>query len=177
MIRIPFRKPSLLALLASAALSASALTVGIVPAVGEACSSRLMGRDSLMGYLVSGSMNVLYNAGYIVTDESVSVGARSSWGLADDGLSAAREKLEDFFIAIYVEWAPSDFNKEAYLPESVDYRLVRTRDGKVVAEGSVSGPIDSETAPSREAMLASQAGAFVAEACASKISTLAMGGE
>jgi hypothetical protein len=130
-----------------------------------------------MAYLVSGSMNVLFDAGYIATDAIVAHTPRALWGPVDFGLPAARESSLDYVIALYVEWAPSSFHKEASLPASVDYRLVRILDGKVLAEGSVGGSPDSEAASSHEARTASLAGASAAESCVRKLSTLAMGGE
>lgn len=171
------RKLSILGVLATLALSASALTVGIAPAEGKAYAPPPDGLGSPIEDLVSGSLSALFNAGYIATDGAVSRVTRSEWGPADYGLASAREGMVDFVTALFVDWAPSSFNKEAFLAVSVDYRLVRTLDGRIVAEGSVRGPSDSESSSSHEARSASQAGASAIEPILRRLSTLAMGGE
>ena len=177
MVEMPLRKLSILALLAFAAFSASALTVGIAPAEGKAYAPSPEGLGSPINGLVSGCMNVIFAAGYVVTEASPERTAHSEWGSPDYGIAAAREGFVDYLIALYVEWANSSFHKNALLAVSVDYRLVRVRDGKVLAEGRVPGPADSEDTSSHEMRTASQAGASAADTCMKTLSTLAMGGE
>jgi hypothetical protein len=173
----PARKLSILALLASVALSASALTVGIAPAEGGTYAPPPKGRGSPIGYLVSGCMNTLFEAGYIATDRAVSWTSHASWGPADYGLAEANDGSVNYVIAVFVEWASSSFHKDMLLPASVDFRLMRVLDGKVLAEGSVRGPADSETTASHESRTAALAGASATEPCVRMLSTLAMGGE
>ena len=177
MAEMQLRRMSILVLFAAMAFSASALTVGIAPAEGMAYSPPPEGSGSPIGFLVSGCMDALFDAGHITTDSAVARDPRDSWGPSDYGLASAREGLVDYVIALYVKWRPSAYHKEAALPSSIDYRLVRILDGKVLAEGSVQGPPDSESASSHEASTASQAGLAVAEPCIKILSTLAMGGE
>jgi hypothetical protein len=122
-------------------------------------------------------MDALFEAGHIATDSAVACTPRASWGPADYGLISARDGSVNYVIAVFVEWATSSFHKDILLPLSVDYRLVRVLDGKVLAEGSVNGPSDSENNASHESRTATQAGASVAEPCVRMLSTLAMGGE
>jgi hypothetical protein len=173
----PVRKLSILALLASLALSASAFTVGIAPAEGATYAPPPLGRGSPMGYLVSGCLDTLFEAGYIATDRAVSWTPHDSWGLADYGLAEAKDGSVNYVIAVFVEWASSSFRKNMLLPASVDFRLMRVLDGKVLAEGTVHGPSDSEITASHESRTAAQAGASAVEPCVKMLSTLAKGGE
>lgn len=171
------RRLSILVLFVSLAARASALTVGVAPAEGKAYAPPPDGQGSPIGYLVTGCMSILFEAGYIATDAPVSRTDRASWGTADYGLVGAKAGLVDYIIALYAAWVPSSFYNKKSLPATVDYRLVRVADGKVMAEGSVDGPPDSEDAASHEARTASQAGASAAAPCVRLLSTLAKGGE
>ena len=171
------RKLAILGVLASLALSASAFTVGIAPAEDEAYAKPPEGLGSPIDDLVSGCLGALFNAGHIATDASVARVSRADWGPAEYGLAAARDGMVDYLIALFVDWAPSDYNKSVLRAVTVDYRLVRILDGKVLAQGSVNGPPDSENASAHEARTASQAGALAIEPCLKNLSTLAMGGE
>jgi hypothetical protein len=170
------RKAALLALLASMAYTSAAMTVSVVPAEGKDYAPPPDGSGSPMGYLVSGCMNPLFDSGWVVTDAEVFRGPRSAWS-PGYALEGAREGLVDYVIALYVEWAPSSFHKDALLPADVAYRIVRVADGKVIMEGDVEGVPDSEEASARFDETASRAGARAALACAKMLRTLAMGGE
>ena len=174
---LPVRKLSILALMALLAFSASALTIGIAPAEGKLYAPPPDGTGSPIGFLITGCMNSLFEAGYIATDAVVSRTPRGSWGSADYSLAEARDGSVDYMIAFFVEWVASSFHKDAMMPASVDYRLVRVVDGKVLAEGLVPGPTDSADASSHESRTASQVGNSTAESCLKMLSTLAMGGE
>ncbi len=171
------RRLALLALLAASAISASALTVGIAPAEGKAYAPPPEGPGSPLGYLVSGCLSALFDAGFIATDAAASRIPREAWGPSDYALAEAKDGLVDYIIALYVDWAASSFHKGTSLPVSVEYRLVRVRDGEVIAEGSIRGLPDSEDSSSHEARTASQAGGSVVGDCSKTLSTLAMGGE
>ena len=171
------RKVFLLALLISLAGGAHGLTVCVAPAQGEAFAPAPDGAGSPIGYLVDGCMTALFDAGHIATDASSASVSRADWGTRDYGLADARKGLVDFVIAIFVEWAPSSIHKDALLPASVDYRLVRVRDGRVFAEGTVPGSADSEDASEHVARTASRTGALAVNACIEKLSALEMGGE
>ncbi len=174
---LPVRKLSILVLMASLAFSASALTIGIAPAEGKPHAPPPVGTLSPIGFLIVGCMNSLFDSGYIATDGAVSRTSRDSWGIADYGLAEARDGSVDYMIAFFVEWEASSFHKAAMLPVSVDYRLVRVLDGKVLAEGLVPGPADSVDASSHESRTASRTGTSTAEPCIRILSTLAKGGE
>jgi hypothetical protein len=177
MANMSLRRLSILVLLASMALSAPALTVGLAPAEGKEYAPPPEGQGSPMGYLVSGCMSALFEAGHIATDAVVSRVARESWGASEYGLPEAREGRVDYMIALYVAWASSAFHNLSSLPASIDYRLVRVLDGKVVAEGSMPGPSDSENASAHEARTASLAGASAVGPCLRMLTALATGGE
>lgn len=171
------RKLTILTLLAGLASGAYGLTVCVAPAQEKAFGPVPDGAGAPVGYLVDGCMTALFDAGHVATDESPALVARGDWGDRDYGLAGAREGLVDYVIALFVEWAPSSIHKDAILPVSVDYRLVRVRDGRVLAEGSVPGNADSEDASAHAARTASQAGASACAACIVKLTALAMGGE
>jgi hypothetical protein len=173
----PLRKLSLFALLAALATGASALTIGIAPAEGKAYAPAPEGIGSPISSLVSGGLAVLFDGGHVATDAGPVRVDRSEWGAPWYGLVEARENLVDYVIALYVAWMDSTFHKNVLLAGSIDYRLVRVRDGKVLVEGSLDGPPDSEDASAHEARTASQAGASAADLCLKKLSALAMGGE
>jgi hypothetical protein len=168
---------SLAALLTCLATWACALTVCVAPSEGKAYAPGPDGVGSPIGYLVSGSMSGLFDAGYVATNESAARVPRGEWGPRDYGLTEAKEGSVDLVIALYVEWAPSSIHKDVLLPASVEYRIVRVRDEKVLVEGSVPGGADSEDASSHEGRTASRAGASAIDACVKKLSALAMGGE
>src|SRR5208337_3016884 len=152
------RRLSLVALFACLATCACALTVCVAPSEGEAYAPGPDGVGSPMGYLVSGSMSGLFDAGYVATNESTARVPRGEWGPRDYGLTGAKEGSVDFVVALYVAWAPSSIHKDVLLPASVEYRLVRVRDGKVLVGGSVPGSADSEDASTHEGRTASRAG-------------------
>jgi hypothetical protein len=171
------RKLSILAFLAGLASGAYGLTVCVAPAQEKAFAPVPEGAGSPVGYLVDGCMSALFDAGHVATDEDTAMVRRGDWGERDYGLAGAKEGLVDYVIALFVEWAPSSIHKEAILPVTVDYRLVRVRDGRVLAEGSVPGSADSEDASTHAARTASRAGASAGAACIEKLSALGMGGE
>jgi hypothetical protein len=177
MATIPFPKIAIFALITSFAFQAAALTVSVAPAEGEGYAPPPDGQGSPMRFLVSGCMDVFFDAGWIVTDSEAVRGPRSSWVPADRALAGASEGLVDFVVAIYVDWASSAFHKGTLLPGTVSYSIVRVADGKTIIEGEVKGSPDSEEASSHFAEAASMAGARVAQACARSLRTLAMGGE
>jgi hypothetical protein len=177
MANMSARRLSILVLLASLALSAPALTIGLAPAEGREYAPPPEGQGSPMGYLVSGCMSALFDAGHIATDAAVSRVARESWGASEYGLAQAREGRVDYVIALYVTWVGSAFHNLISLPASIDYKLVRILDGKVMAEGSLPGPSDSENASSHEARTASLAGAAAVGPSLSMLAALARGGE
>lgn len=171
------RKLSILVLFAGMASGAYGLTVSVAPAQEKAFGPAPDGAGAPVGYLVDGCMSVLFDAGHVATNEDASLVAHGDWGERDYGLAGAKEGLVDYVIALFVEWAPSSIHKDAILPVSVDYRLVRVRDGKVLAEGSVPGSADSEDASAHATRTASRAGAQAGSACIQKLTALAMGGE
>jgi hypothetical protein len=172
-----FRKLTLLALLAALACEAAALTVSVVPAEGKAFSPPPDGSGSPLGYLVSGCLNAFFDAGFVVTDDAAFRGPRSAWEGSSFALAGAREGLVDYIVALYVDWAPSAFHKDALLPTGVAYSLVRVSDGKLIIKGDMAGIPDSEEAAAHFAQAASQAGARIALPCVESLRTLAMGGE
>ena len=180
MAEIRAKKTTLLAILAALAWSAAAQTVSVVPAEGADFAPPPEGSGSPIGYLVSGCLGALFEAGFVVTDETVFRGPRSAWegsgGGLERGLAGAKEGLVDYVIAIYVDWAPSSFHKSVLLPAGIAYGLVRVSDGKTIIKGETAGVPDSEEASARFAETASQAGAQAALPCVKSLRTLAMGG-
>jgi hypothetical protein len=177
MATIPLRKIAFFALFISIAFQAAALTVSVAPAEEADYAPPPDGRGSPIRFLVSGCMDVFFDAGWIVTDSEAFRGPRSSWVPADRALAGASEGLVDFVVAIYVDWAASTFHKGALLPGAVSYSIVRVADRKTIIEGEVKGSLDSEETSSHFAEAASMVGARVAQACARSLRTLAMGGE
>jgi hypothetical protein len=171
------RRLSILALFLSLARLATALTVGLAPAEDQSFTRPSDGQASPIGYLVSGALNALYEAGYIGTDAAVSRRALEAWGPVDYGLAEAREGAVDCVIALYVEWAKSELHKDSFLASTVHYRLVRARDGALLGEGGVPGPADTEDSSTHEARSASQAGSSAVKACLSELSLLSKGGQ
>ena len=171
------RKLLLLVIVSSLAAGASALTICVAPAEGKPYAPAPEGSGSPLGYIVTGCMTGLFDAGHIATDASPVRVARADWGSACYGLSEAKEGQVDFVIALYAEWTTSAFHKDVLVPASVEYRLVRVIDGKVLDEGVAPAIADSEDAASHEARTASQAGASAALACIGKLSALVTGGE
>jgi hypothetical protein len=162
----------LLLLLLSAA--AGAMTVGLDPA--EDTSYALAGRTTPMAYAVSGCMGSLFDAGLIASDSAVSPSSLAEWRASVGNLAAMREGLEEFAVRIYVEWRESSFKKDTLLPSRIGYRLVRVADGKILTEGSVDGPPDSEDAASHHEKEAAKAGAASIASCVELLKTLAKGG-
>lgn len=172
----PLPRLSILIALAATAISASALTVGIAPAEGAGFAPPPEGAGSSMAGVVTGGLNALFDAGYVATDAQVARLERSSWGSMGLDLRSAREGLLDFVIELYVDWMPSSFHKDALIPVTIEYRLVRVADAKVVAEGSVPGPVDSESSSSHEESTAERAGASAVAPCVEILSNPALGG-
>jgi len=171
------RKSSLAALLASAAISAAALTVDIAPAQDPAFAAPPDGRGSPLTLLVSGCMGAFFDSGYIVTDSSARFELRGSWGSSRYALEEAREGQVDFVIDMFVAWATSAYDKEVALPASADYRLVRVSDGKVLAEGSIEGIMDSLDSAAHEGAMAALMGTKIAEPSLKALSAIDKGGE
>jgi hypothetical protein len=171
------RKTALLATLASLAWASAALTVSVAPAEGKADAPPAGVSGSPLGYLVSGCLGVLFDAGFVVTDDAPFQGTRSAWAGIDFATAGAKEGQIDFVVALYVDWTVSGFHKDVLLPTAIAYKLVRVSDGKVIIEGDMAGSPDSEEASAHFAQTASQAGAKTALPCVKSLRTLAMGGE
>ncbi len=167
------RRAAAIVVLLLLSAGAGAMTVGLDPA--EDPSYALAGRSTPMPFVVSGCMSRLFEAGLIASDSAVSRASRAEWQAGAGDLAAMREGLVEFAIRIYVEWKESSFKKEALLPSRIGYRLVRVADGKIVAEGSVDGPPDSEDAASHLEKEAAMAGAASVASCVELLTTLAKG--
>jgi hypothetical protein len=176
--RCAISKPvAALALLAAFTAGASALTVSVTPFGGPAFAPKPDAPGAPAGYVATGCMSAIFDAGHIATESVPAFVARESWEKAPLGLAEARAGKVDYLIDIYVEWVDSAFVKGADLPSRIDYRLVRVRDGEVLGNGSVPGIADSEDAARHEARSAALAGARAAEPCLQLLETLVMGGE
>jgi hypothetical protein len=157
--------------------AASALTVGIAPAEDSSFASGRDGKNSPMSALVSGCMDQLFESGYIVTDAPVSRPSPEEWGPEDYGLAQAKEGLVDCVIAVFVEWENSSYHASSLLPKAVEYRLLRVKDGKLLGEGKMDGPQDTEKSSVDQDSTASKAGKALMSICIGKISSLSKGGE
>ena len=179
------RKLALLIVLVSLAGASAALTVSVAPAEGKPYAPPPEGSGSPLGYLVSGCLGALFDAGFVVTDDAAFRGPSSDWGISGGvgtgglalALAGAKEGLVDYVIALYVDWAPSSFHKDVLMPAAIAYSLVRVTDGKVIIRGNMAGIPDSEESSTHFDQAASQAGAQVALPCVKSLRTLAMGGE
>lgn len=161
------------ALVLCISFSASAMTVGISPAEDPSFSER--GWSTPMPFLVTGCMNRLFDAGFIVSDASVEASTRSQWEAKLPDLKALRDAFVDFDVRLYVEWKESSFVKGVLLPWRIGYRLVRIADAKVMLEGSVECPPDSEDAALHHEREAAKAGAACIASCVELLTTLAKG--
>jgi hypothetical protein len=167
-------------LLLSLAGAAAALTVSVAPSEGLAYAPPPDGSGSPLGFLTSGCLSQLFDAGFVVTDAAPTRLPRSAWdasGASDPVLPEARAGLVDYVIALYAEWKPSAFHKDVLLPARIEYRLLRVSDGSVLAEGEVEGAVDSEDASAHFESTVSQAGVQAARPCVKLLATLAQGGE
>lgn len=171
------RKLALLVLLAAIALPAAALTVSVAPAEGKEYAPPPDGAGSPLRFLMSGCMDALFDAGWIVTDSAASRVPRSDWGRGAEALAEAREGRVDYMIAIYVDWSPSSFHKGVLLPSAVAYGIVRVKDGKTIIEGEVKGSPDTEETSTHFAEAASRVGAQLAQACAKSLRSFSTGGD
>ncbi len=169
----PARARAAALLLLSASVGLHALTVGLSPA--EDRSFGELGRATPMGSLVSGCLDRLFDAGFIATDSSVLPSTLAEWRTAAVDESVLKDAFVDFDIRLYVEWKESSFMEEALLPSRIAFRLVRVSDGRVVAEGSVDGPPDSEDAALHQEAEAAKAGAAGIASCVELLRTLAKG--
>jgi hypothetical protein len=149
------------------------MTVGLAPAESPAFSAA--GRSTPIGFVVSGCMDRLFEAGFIASDASVLASTREAWASGTGDLAEFKEGLADYVVKLYVEWKESSFKKEVLLPSRIGYRLVRVADGKIVAEGSAEGPPDSEDAASHLEKEAAKAGAAIVASCVELLTTLAKG--
>jgi hypothetical protein len=168
-------KLGLVAALASLASGAGALTIAVVPTEGTDIAHTPEG-SPLIDKVVIGCMDGLFDAGHIATDAPVLLARREKWPQGDEGLALAKEGLVDYILSIYVEWAPSSFHKDQFLPAYIDYRILRVSDGSLAREGKIEGIPDSEDASSHVARSASLAGTRAAASCIELLNTLAMGG-
>lgn len=128
-----------------------------------------------MPFLVTGCMNRLFDAGFVVSDASVEAATRSQWEATLPDIKALRDAFVDFDIRLYVEWKESSFVKGVLLPRRIGYRLVRIADAKVMLEGSVECPPDSEDAALHHEREAAKAGAACIASCVELLTTLAKG--
>jgi hypothetical protein len=161
------------ALSLSVLFTASAVTIGISPA--EDPSFGESGRSTPMPFLVSGCMNRLFDAGFIVSDAAVMPATRSQWETISVDTTALHDAFVDFDIRLYVEWKESSFKAGILLPSRIGYRLLRIADGKTILEGYVEGPPDSEDAALHHEEEAAKAGAAGIASCVEALTTLAKG--
>lgn len=168
------RKTALLVLLAAQAAGLFALTVSVAPTEGPASPPE--GQSSPLRFFVSGCLDALFEAGYVVTDDAADRLDPSAWDAKVPNLALAREGFVDYLILVYVEWGASTFHKSALLPVSISYRILRASDGKVLAAGELPGVPDSEEASQNVERSASLSGRQAAAPFVKLLSTL-MGGE
>jgi hypothetical protein len=171
------RKLALVALLAASAAGAFAFTVSVSPAEGYAFGPPPDGSGSPLGFFVSGCMDALFESGCVVTDSAPDRLSRSSWEGKLPSLAEAKEGFVDFVILVYVEWNASTYHKNALLPASIAYRILRVSDGAILAKGELAGIPDSEETSLNFEKSASRAGRSAIAPFLSLLSTLDMGGE
>jgi hypothetical protein len=176
MIPARLRKIALLVPLAAQAALSFALTVSVSPAEGAAYAPPPDGSGSSLNFFVSGCMDSLFEAGFVVTDTQTDRLSQADWRAKAPVLSEAKEGFVDYMMCVYVEWISSAFHKDALLPASIAYRILRVSDGAVLAEGVLDGIPDSEEASKAVERSASRAGALAAAPFLKLLSAL-MGGE
>lgn len=171
------RKLALVALLAASAAGAFAFTVSVVPAEGESYVPPPDGSGSPLGFFVSGCMDALFESGCVVTDSPPDRLSRSAWETKMPSLADAKDGFVDYLVLVYIDWNVSTYHKNALLPASIAYRVLRVADGKVVAAGELPGILDSEESSLNFEKSASRAGRSAVAPFINLLSTLVMGGE
>jgi hypothetical protein len=171
------RKLALVALLAASAAGVFAFTVSVSPAEGEAYAPPPDGSGSPLGFFVSGCLDALFESGCIVTDSSPERLSRSAWEGKTLSLAEEKEGLVDYVILVYVEWNASIYHKDALLPASIVYRILRVSDGAILSSGELEGIPDSEETSRNFEKSASRAGRSTVAPFITMLSTLIKGGE
>lgn len=112
------------------------------------------GRD-LSDALVGGCMDLLFDAGLIATNEAVGRIDRAGFRSGFPGLEAAREGYVDYVALVWIRYVDTPTDPPERIPETLDWRLLRVRDGTALAEGSSTPPrLESKTGDERRDLLA-----------------------
>lgn len=105
--------------------------------------------------LVGGCMELLFDEGLIATNESVGRIDRAGFRSGAPGLNAAREGYVDYVALVWIRYVDTPTDPPERVPESLDWRLLRVRDGTALAEGSSTPPrLESKTGDERRDLLA-----------------------
>ncbi|HRY53316.1 MAG TPA: hypothetical protein P5133_07190 [Spirochaetia bacterium] len=152
-----------LLLLAARGAPILALTVSIAPA--QESSAAEAETPAPMDSVVSGCMGSFFDAGLIATDAACASLRRAEWGGGAEVLGPAREGRVDYVVGIFVAWRPSAFKKDAWIPGSAEYRILRVSDGELAASGRLEGPADSESVAAAAARNAESFGASLGALC------------
>ena len=126
--------------------------------------------DTMPGELsncIAGRVANLFNfhgANY-VTDAACASLRRADWGGGTEVLGPARDGRVDYVVGIFVAWKPSAFKKDAWIPGSAEYRILRVSDGELAASGRLEGPADSEPVAAAAARNAESFGASLGARC------------
>ncbi len=104
--------------------------------------------------LVGGCLDLLFDAGLIATNEAIGRIDRAGFKSGDLGLKAAREGYVDYVALVWVRYVDTPTEPPERVPETLDWRLLRVRDGTALAEGSSAPPrLESKTGDERRDLL------------------------
>jgi hypothetical protein len=156
---------------------AAAFTISVAPAQDPAYPAEGEENPTPIGALVSGCLDVFFDAGMIATDARSERIPREEWQAPSFGLGAARDGLVEYSLALYPAWKPSVYRKGAWLLSFVEYRLVRVSDGTVVSVGALEGLKDSEKVAREVDRSVSSIGASVASTCIEVLDSRLVGGK
>ena len=158
------------------ATGASAQTLSVVPATKPSFGEKGASQPEPLESLVSGCLDSFFSAGLIATDAHCAFIPRGEWEDPAFGLTEAKEGMVDYIVAMYTEWKPSSFQSGVWLLATVDYRLVRVSSGKVIASGSLKGPVDSDQSAIDTDTLAQSLGLSIGSTCVVALGSRSLGG-
>lgn len=128
---------------------AGAWWAGAAPLLGAstvelACAvSSSDGTSEMTESIISGGMNALFDAGHVATDAASLMMDEAAWRNPSLGMAEARAGFVDFVLSFYIIYKASSVRSGKFMPSSVNYRLQRAADGKILLDGSVATPPDT----------------------------------
>lgn len=90
--------------------------------------------------VLDGCLDRLFAIGLIATNEAIGRVDKATFQTSAYGVQAARQGFVDYMALVWIRYIPYPGDPTLSMPETVLWRLVRIRDGRVLAEGSVPPP-------------------------------------